>query len=102
MAWLDRKGLLNVPGLPKASEKEFKDTLQRLLARGSQEEPAKKGLSRKYTIKNFKDVTAEKLLYPGLVGDRRSRGLSLEDPKQFMMSFTRYRNVVVDPMADGF
>jgi hypothetical protein len=87
--WVDlkSKGMRNIPGVPDVSASEIKDTIERLLARQNQMKSAVAGLRREYTIGGHKGQAKDFLDKP-LFGDNPLRALSLEDPTQFMMSWT--------------
>jgi hypothetical protein len=90
MSWLDlkSKGMRNIPGIPEASNSEIIDTLWKLNGRDSEMRPAIEGLSRNYTIGGH---TAKGRDF--LFGDAQLRALSLDEPKQFTISWTNYKNV---------
>ena len=90
-SWFDlkSKGLYYIPGVPKTTDAEYRDERDRLKARRSEVDLAKKGLTRQYAFGRHKGA-AKDLLYPGGL-DSTSRMIFLEEPKQFMISWTKYK-----------
>jgi Lipoxygenase len=89
--WVDlkSKGLYNIPGVPEASYAEILNTLFVLLPQREHEaRPAVDGLSRQYTIGGHSGQGKEFLF-----GSDQLKRLSLEDPKQFTISWTNYKDV---------
>ena len=106
-SWFDlkSKGLYYIPGVPKTTDAEYRDERDRLKARRSEVDLAKKGLTRQYAFGRHKGA-AKDLLYPGGL-DSTSRMIFLEEPKQFMISWTKYKNELDvqnadEHLADGF
>jgi hypothetical protein len=95
--WVDlkSKGLNNIPGVPEASYKDILQTLGLLAYRKYQTIPAEDGLSRQYTIGGHTGEAKEFLF-----GSDRLKGLSLEDPKQFTISWTNYDDVYKRAIAE--
>ena len=106
MVWVNvkSKGLLNIPGFPEISNDLWFRTAKRLKARKNEFQPAVDGLTRRYTFTGEKRaLQARNWLFAE--GDEppaqniRMGAVSLEDPKQFMISWTRYKNEL-QPGAD--
>ena len=99
MAWVDvkSKGLLNIPGFPEISNDLWGRTRDRLKKRQNEFQPAIDGLTRRYTFTGEKRALQARnwLFAEGdepPAGNIRMGAVSLEDPKQFMISWTRYKN----------
>ena len=96
------KGVKNIPGFPEVSFNVWRKTKGKLEDRGDETQPAKAGLTREYSLGVGKDrvkLKAEKWLFPGRLADLKPGSFSLEDPKQFMISWTTYENQC-EPGAD--
>jgi len=98
MAWLDLKseGMHNIPGVPKACFVDIANTLLKLHNREGQTRPAENGLSVNYTIGG---QTAS--AYDFLIGKPQLRALSLDEPKQFTVSWTTYQDVYKQATHDN-
>jgi hypothetical protein len=104
MVWVNvkSKGVKNIPGFPEVSFDVWRRTREKLEDRGDETKPAKAGLTREYSLGVGKDrakLKAEKWLFPGRSADLKPGSFSLEDPKQFMISWTTYENQC-EPGAD--
>ena len=104
MVWVNvkSKGVKNIPGFPEVSFNVWRKTKGKLEDRGDETQPAKAGLTREYSLGVGKDrvkLKAEKWLFPGRLADLKPGSFSLEDPKQFMISWTTYENQC-EPGAD--
>jgi hypothetical protein len=106
MAWVNvkSKGMHNIPGFPEISNDLWFRTAKKLKARKNEFQPAVDGLTRRYTFTGEKRaLQARNWLFAE--GDEppaqniRMGAVSLEDPKQFMISWTRYKNEL-QPGAD--
>jgi hypothetical protein len=106
MVWVNvtSKGLHNIPGFPEISNDLWRRTADRLRKRKKEFQPAIDGLTRRYTFTGEKRaLEARNWLFAE--GDEppaksiRMGAVSLEDPKQFMISWTRYKNDL-QPGAD--
>jgi Lipoxygenase len=88
MPWQDlkSKGLHNMPGVPAAPFADYTDTLYRLNKREDDVKKAFAGLSHQYTIGGHTAAG-----YDFLIGNPQLRGVFLEDPKQFALSWTTYK-----------
>jgi hypothetical protein len=101
MVWVNVKsaGLNNIPGFPEVSNVAWSDTLRWLNGRKSELKPAKIDLMREYTLGVGKDRAKHRARDWLFDIDDKSGSYSLEDPKQFMISWTTYQNQC-DPGAD--
>jgi hypothetical protein len=90
MAWQDlkSKGLPNMPGVPEASNYDVRDTLSKLNEREGQLRPAVDGLSYDYVIGGHAARASDFLF-----GNPQLRNLFLDDPRQFAISWTIYKDV---------
>jgi hypothetical protein len=96
-------GLTNIPGLPKIKWSSQNDQLLSLKDRKAETNKVKDALRRKYKFKarNDKELSAKAWLYDAAnFGEKSRRTISLEDPKQFMISWTSYGNGLLDQNAD--
>jgi hypothetical protein len=102
MGWIKTGGLTNIPGLPEISSGQL-DQLLALNDRKAETNKVKDALRRKYKFKarNDKELSAKAWLYDaGNFGEESRRTISLEDPKQFMISWTSHGNGLLDQNAD--
>ena len=103
MVWIDTKGLTNIPGAPEVSSLDKTYQMGELNDRKNETDKVKDALRRKYKFKarDDKELTAKAWLYDAANhGEKSRRTISLEDPKQFMISWTSYGNALLDPNAD--
>ena len=103
MVWINVKGLTNIPGAPKVSPLNKSSQMVELNDRKNETNKVKNALRRKYSFKahNDKELTAKAWLYDDAnFREKSRRTISLEDPKQFMISWTSYGNEPLNQNAD--
>ena len=103
MVWINVKGLTNIPGAPKVSPLNKSSQMVELSDRKNETNKVKNALRRKYSFKahNDKELTAKAWLYDDAnFREKSRRTISLEDPKQFMISWTSYGNEPLNQNAD--
>ena len=103
MVWINTKGFANIPGAPEVSSLDKTLQMGELKDRKNQTNKVKDALRRKYKFKahNDEELTAKAWLYDDAnYSEKSRRTISLEDPKQFMISWTSYGNEPLDPNAD--
>lgn len=84
-------GLKDIPAVP-IKFSGLLDTILKLSQRAKDVAPARNGLSNLYTI-GGQTATGEQFLYGGTAATQKLPALSLEDPKQFAMSWTNFEGV---------
>jgi len=99
MVWINTKGLTNIPGAPAVSSLDQTSQMKSLGDRKNETNKVKDALRRKYKFKarNDKELSAKAWLYDDAnFREKSRRTISLEDPNQFMISWTSYGNGLLD------